>query len=156
MRENPTQIERKMLRWLGMLFDLVVMALGTITMLYVVWMIYKLAVMSLQHFSPEEALHGIVLILIFLEMFEIITLYVIYHHVPMKNVVEIGVLVIVKELIVAIDLTTLGWQMLLGMAVLIAVMGWVYTRERMREDAHKQFLLEHGIKDTEGRLRGKD
>jgi len=144
MRKISSWTEKKALGWLSLLFDFVVIALGTLTMIYVIWMIIDLALSSIRHFSPEDALQGIVLILIFLEVFEIIAMYIIYHHVPMKNVVEIGVLALVKELLVTIDLAELGWQMLFGIAALIAAMGWVYTRERRREDEHEHFLLEHG------------
>nr|WP_240913662.1 phosphate-starvation-inducible PsiE family protein [Thermococcus sp. JdF3] len=134
---------------LSILFDFVVIALGTLTMLYVVRMILDLAINSLVNFAPEQALQGIVLVLIFLEIFEIIVMYIIYHHVPMKNVVEIGVLALVKELLITLDLTELGWGVLLGMAALIAAMGWVYTRERQREDSYKRFLIEHGITEED-------
>lgn len=67
-------------------------ALGTLTMLYVVRRIIDLAINS--------------------------PIHIIYHNVPMKNVVEIGVLALVKELLVTLDLTELGWQVLLGMAAL--------------------------------------
>ncbi len=144
MRENPTVLEKLALGWLSVTFDFVVIALGIFTMLYVIKLIIDLALQSLHGFSPEDALHGIVLILIFLEIFEIIAMYIIYHHVPMKNIVEIGVLVIVKELIVAIDLKELGWQMLIGMSAMVAVMGWIYTRERKREDEHERFLADRG------------
>jgi len=144
VRTFGSRAERRALRLLSILFDFVVIALGTLTMLYVVRMIWDLAINSLIHFAPEDALQSIVLILIFLEIFEIIVMYIIYHHVPMKNVVEIGVLALVKELLITLDLTELGWQVLLGMAALIAAMGWVYTRERRREDEHEHFLIEHG------------
>nr|WP_206204777.1 phosphate-starvation-inducible PsiE family protein [Thermococcus sp. MV11] len=133
---------------LSILFDFVVIALGTLTMVYVIRMIIDLAISSFRHFVPEDALQGIVLILIFLEVFEIIVMYIAYHHVPMKSVVEIGVLALVKELLVNIDLAELGWQMLFGIAALIAAMGWVYTRERQREDAHTEFMIEHGIEEN--------
>ncbi|ASJ13652.1 phosphate-starvation-inducible PsiE family protein [Thermococcus radiotolerans] len=150
MRENPTKIERKILRWLSTLFDLVVIILGALTMLYVIKMLWSFGIESIRNgLTPEDALHSIVLVLIFLEIFEIISMYIVYHHVPMKNVVEIGVLALVKELLVTLDLTELGWQMLMAIAVLIAAMGWVYTRERRREDAHEHFLIEHGIKTGE-------
>ncbi|AEK73903.1 hypothetical protein GQS_10050 [Thermococcus sp. 4557] len=149
MRTFGSRVERRALRLLSSLFDFVVIALGTLTMLYVVRMIWDLAVNSLIHFAPEDALQGIVLILIFLEIFEIIVMYIIYHHVPMKNVVEIGVLALVKELLITLDLTELGWQVLLGMAALIAAMGWVYTRERQREDNYNRFLIERGITEKD-------
>ncbi|ASJ04983.1 MULTISPECIES: phosphate-starvation-inducible PsiE family protein [Thermococcus] len=150
MRAISSRSEKTALKWLSLLFDFVVIALGTLTMVYVVWMIIDLAINSIKHFSPDEALQGIVLILIFLEVFEIIAMYIIYHHVPMKNVVEIGVLALVKELLVTINLEELGWQMLFGIAALIAAMGWVYTRERRREDEHEHFLIEHGREELMG------
>ncbi|NJE01593.1 phosphate-starvation-inducible PsiE family protein [Thermococcus sp. JdF3] len=149
MRTFGSRAERRALRLLSILFDFVVIALGTLTMLYVVRMILDLAINSLVNFAPEQALQGIVLVLIFLEIFEIIVMYIIYHHVPMKNVVEIGVLALVKELLITLDLTELGWGVLLGMAALIAAMGWVYTRERQREDSYKRFLIEHGITEED-------
>jgi uncharacterized membrane protein (DUF373 family) len=150
MRAISSRSEKKILKWLSFLFDFVVIALGTLTMMYVILMIIDLALSSIQHFDPEEALQGIVLILIFLEVFEIIAMYIIYHHVPMKNVVEIGVLALVKELLVTINLEELGWQMLFGIAALIAAMGWIYTRERRREDEHEHFLIEHGKEELMG------
>ncbi|ASJ09632.1 hypothetical protein A3L11_10470 [Thermococcus siculi] len=150
MRENPTKIEMKILRALSATFDLVVIILGALTMLYVMRMLWDFAVEAIgKRTTPEEALHAIVLVLIFLEIFEIISMYVRYHHVPMKNVVEIGVLALVKELLVTLDLKDLGWQMLVAIAILIAAMGWVYTRERQREDARQRFMIEHNIKETD-------
>jgi hypothetical protein len=35
------------------------------------------------------------------------------------------------------------------MAALIAAMGWVYTRERQREDNYNRFLIERGITEKD-------
>jgi len=137
-------IENSLLKWLSVLFDIVVIGLATITMGYVVYMMIELFLMA--PLSIEDVLHQIVLIIIFLEIFELLTMYVKEHHVSMRNVVELGVLAMVRKIIITLDYNQLGWQTLLGMAALIFVMGWIYVQERQRRTRHEEFLLTHGIK----------
>ncbi|WP_457741533.1 phosphate-starvation-inducible PsiE family protein [Thermococcus sp.] len=136
-------IENSLLRWLSVLFDIVVIGLATITMGYVVYMMIELFVTA--PLSIEDVLHQIVLIIIFLEIFELLTMYVKEHHVSMRNVVELGVLAMVRKIIITLDYNQLGWQTLLGMAALIFVMGWIYVQERQRRTRHEEFLIEKGL-----------
>jgi len=138
-------IEQGLMKWLSMLFDVVVIALATITMGYVILMLIKLIQMGFHGFNIEEVLHQIVLIIIFLEIFELLAMYVKEHHVSMRNVVELGVLAMVRKIIITLDYNQLGWQTLIGMAVLIFVMGWIYVQERQRRTRHEEFLIEKGL-----------
>lgn len=137
-------IENNVIKWLNLLFDIVVIGLATITMGYVIYMIIELLVTT--PLSIEDVLHNIVLAIIFLEIFELLTMYVKEHHVSMRNVVELGVLAMVRKIIITLDYNQLGWQTLFGMAALILVMGWIYIQERQRRTRHEEFLLTHGFK----------
>ncbi|EEB73242.1 phosphate-starvation-inducible PsiE family protein [Thermococcus sp. AM4] len=137
-------IEDSLIKWLSVIFDIVVIGLATITMGYVVYMMIELLITA--PLSIEDVLHHIVLIIIFLEIFELLTMYVKEHHVSMRNVVELGVLAMVRKIIITLDYNLLGWQTLFGMAALIFVMGWIYVQERQRRTRHEEFLLTHGIK----------
>jgi len=143
---DTSAIENLLLKWLNMLFDIVVIGLATITMGYVVYLMANLITESMHAFDIEEVLHQIVLIVIFLEIFELLTMYVTEHHVSMRNVVELGVLAMVRKIIITLDYNQLGWQTLFGMAALIFVMGWIYVQERQRRTRHEEFLITHGIK----------
>ncbi|WP_297512556.1 phosphate-starvation-inducible PsiE family protein [Thermococcus sp.] len=139
-------VENLLLKWLSVLFDMVVIGLATITMGYVVYLMFNLITESFHAFNIEEILHQIVLVVIFLEIFELLTMYVKEHHVSMRNVVELGVLAMVRKIIITLDYNQLGWQTLFGMAALIFVMGWIYVQERQRRTRHEEFLITHGIK----------
>jgi len=138
-------IENLLLKWLSVLFDIVVIGLAVITMGYVLYMMGSLVRSSLHGPNIEEVLHQIVLVIIFLEIFELLTMYVKEHHVSMRNVVELGVLAIVRKIIITLDYNQLGWQTLIGMAALIFVMGWIYVQERQRRTKHEEFLIERGL-----------
>jgi len=139
-------IENLLLKWLSLLFDMVVIGLATITMGYVVYMMFHLVTDIIHTSNIEEVLHQIVLVIIFLEIFELLSMYVREHHVSMRNVVELGVLAMVRKIIITLDYNQLGWQTLFGIAALIFVMGWIYVQERQRRTKHEEFLLAHGIK----------
>jgi uncharacterized membrane protein (DUF373 family) len=144
MERELSRAEEKVMGWLIMMFNMVVIALGVLTMLYVMFLIIQLAYGIIEGMNVEAVLQGIVLILIFLEIFGIIWMYFRYHHVSMKNVVEIGVLAMVKELLITLDLQAFGWETLLAVSALIAAMGSIYVLEMKRIDKHEEFLLEHG------------
>jgi uncharacterized membrane protein (DUF373 family) len=144
-----TKSEDAILHGLSKIFDFVVIVLSAITMAYVIYMIILLIVNSINNFNVEDVLQNIVIILIFLEILEILSMYILYHHVAIKNVVEIGVLALVKELLVTLNLKELGWEMLIGIAALVLVMGWIYIQERKRIDEFKKFLIEHGRDPSE-------
>jgi len=144
MEKEPTVVEKVIMSWLSVVFDMVVIALATLTMGYVVYLIWTLFTQSLAHFDVEETLHSIVLIIIFLEIFELLTMYVKEHHVSMRNVVELGVLAMVRKIVVTLDYSKVEWTTLLGMAALIFVMGWIYIQERRRITSHEEFLIERG------------
>ena len=138
-------IENLLVKWLSVLFDIVVIGLATITMGYVVYLMFNLVTETAHSFNIEEVLHQIVLVIIFLEIFELLTMYVKEHHVSMRNVVELGVLAMVRKIIITLDYNQLGWQTLIGMAALIFVMGWIYVQERQRRTKHEEFLIEKGL-----------
>ncbi|WP_297066051.1 phosphate-starvation-inducible PsiE family protein [Thermococcus sp.] len=138
-------IDNLLLKWLSVLFDMVVLGLATITMGYVVYLMVNLITETIHSFDIENVLHQIVLVIIFLEIFELLTMYVKEHHVSMRNVVELGVLAMVRKIIITLDYNQLGWQTLIGMATLIFVMGWIYVQERQRRTKHEEFLIEKGI-----------
>ena len=138
-------IEDLLLKWLSVLFDMVVIGLATITMGYVVYLMVNLITETMHSLDIENVLHQIVLVIIFLEIFELLTMYVKEHHVSMRNVVELGVLAMVRKIIITLDYNQLGWQTLIGMATLIFVMGWIYVQERQRRTKHEEFLIEKGL-----------
>ncbi|WP_456424055.1 phosphate-starvation-inducible PsiE family protein [Thermococcus sp.] len=138
-------IENLLVKWLSVIFDIVVIGLATITMGYVVYLMFNLITETMHAFNIEEVLHQIVLVIIFLEIFELLTMYVKEHHVSMRNVVELGVLAMVRKIIITLDYNQLGWQTLFGMATLIFVMGWIYVQERQRRTKHEEFLIERGL-----------
>ncbi len=146
MEREFNKAEKSLMKWLSMLFDLVVISVGILAMIYVIYLVILLAEDIFTGFDVQEVLQRIVTILIFLEIFEILSMYFLYHHVNMRNVVEIGVLALVKELLVTLNLQELGWENMLAMAALILVMGILYIMEMKRVNAHDEFLIEHGIK----------
>ena len=146
MKREPSTVETLIVNWLSALFDLVVITLGTLTMGYVIYMIWELIRDSMHGIEPELVLHQIVLIIIFLEIFELLAMYVREHHVSMRNVVELGVLAMVRKIVITPDYTQIPWTTLLGMAALILVMGWIYVQERRRVTSHEEFLIERGRK----------
>ena len=145
MKREPSFIEKLIMRWLVIGFDLVVIGLAAITMGYVIYMMFVLVTDTISHFDVEEVLHTIVMIIIFLEILELLSLYLKEHHVSMRNVVELGILAMVRKVIITPDYSKLGWQTLLGMSALMLVMGWIYVQERRRRTQHEEFLIEHGI-----------
>ncbi len=144
MERELGRVEKRVMQWLGLLFDMVVIGLGALTMIYVIYILFELAVGLLNGFEVETVLQGIVLILIFLEIFEIIVLYFLYHHVSMKNIMELGVLALVKELLITLDLKAFGWEMLIAVSALILSMGLIYVLEMKRIDVHDEFLSNSG------------
>ena len=149
MEREFSEAEKKLMRWLGRLYDLIVLSVGILAMVYVLYLIYGLAIQIFTGFDVEDVLQEIVTILIFLEIFEILTLYFLHHHVHMRNVVEIGVLALVKELLVNINIEAIPWETLLAIAALIFVLGILYVLEMKRINAHEEFLMEHGVKNEE-------
>ena len=103
MKREPSTVETLIVNWLSALFDLVVITLGTLTMGYVIYMIWELIRDSMHGIEPELVLHQIVLIIIFLEIFELLAMYVREHHVSMRNVVELGVLAMVRKIVITPD-----------------------------------------------------
>ncbi|GEM_PF-2074427 len=138
MNRKFSNAERTIMSWLGLIFDMVVILLGALIMVYVLYIFIQLVIGIFKGFEVDTVLQGIVLILILLEIFEIVTLYFLYHHVSMKNVVELGVLALVKELLITLDLTTFGWEMLIAIAALIFSMGIIYVLEMRRIDSHEE------------------
>ncbi|WP_297503424.1 phosphate-starvation-inducible PsiE family protein, partial [Thermococcus sp.] len=81
----------------------------------------------------------------------LLAMYLKEHHVSMRNVVELGVLAMVRKIIITPDYSKLGWQVLFGMAALLFVMGWIYVQERQRRTKHEEFMVEHGLKEAQGK-----
>lgn len=143
MKAGSSKINSAIILWMSSLFDLTVAALAVITMCYVIYLTWFLFRTLFVHFDAENVLHQIVLIIIFLEIFELLSMYLKEHHVSMRNVVELGVLAMVRKIVVTLDYSTLEWTTLVGMASLIFVMGWIYIQERKRITHHEEFLIEH-------------
>ena len=144
-------VERALMRWLSIIFDMVVISLAAVTMGYVVVMLVRLVQEGIHNPDLEDLLHQVVLIIIFLEIFELLMMYVKEHHVSMRNVVELGVLAMVRKIIITPDYSVLGWQTLIGMAALIFAMGWIYVEERQRGTKHEEFMIEHGLAEYQGK-----
>ena len=144
-------VERALMRWLSIIFDMVVISLAAVTMGYVVVMLVRLVQEGIHNPDLEDLLHQVVLIIIFLEIFELLMMYVKEHHVSMRNVVELGVLAMVRKIIITPDYSVLGWQTLIGMAALIFAMGWIYVEERQRRTKHEEFMIEHGLAEYQGK-----
>ncbi len=138
MNRKFSNAERTIMSWLGLIFDMVVILLGALIMVYVLYIFIQLVIGIFKGFEVDTVLQGIVLILILLEIFEIVTLYFLYHHVSMKNVVELGVLALVKELLITLDLKAFGWEMLIAIAALIFSMGIIYVLEMHRIDSREE------------------
>ena len=151
MERKFNEVEKRMMRWLSRLFDLIVISVGILSIAFVFYLVYLLAIDIVRGLDAQTILQEIVTILIFLEIFEILSMYFLHHHVNLRSVVEIGVLAIVKELLVTLDLRELGWENMLAIATLILVMGMLYILEMKRINAHEEFLIEHGMlsKDEE-------
>ncbi len=145
MEREFNNAEKIMMRWLSRLFDLIVISVGVLAIAYVFYLVYLLALDIARGLDAQAILQEIVTILIFLEIFEILSLYFLHHHVNLRSVVEIGVLAIVKELLVTLNLQELGWENMLAIAALILVMGILYILEMKRMNAHEEFLIEHGV-----------
>ena len=147
-------IEQGLMKWLNILFDVVVMVLAMATMGYVIAMLVQLIQLSLHGLNVEETLHRVVMIIIFLEIFELLAMYIKEHHVSMRNVVELGVLALVRKIIITLDYNQLGWQTLIGMSALIFAMGWIYVQERQRRTKHEEFMMEHGFDKQSAQDKG--
>ncbi|WP_297458105.1 phosphate-starvation-inducible PsiE family protein [Thermococcus sp.] len=145
MRREPSVIEKIVMRWLVIGFDAVVIGLAVITMGYILYMMFILVTDTIHRFDVEEVLHTVVMIIIFLEVLELLSMYLEEHHVSMRNVVELGILAMVRKVIVTPDYSKIGWQTLFGMSALMFVMGWIYVQEKRRRTQHEEFLLERGI-----------
>ncbi|WP_367884913.1 hypothetical protein [Thermococcus sp. JCM 11816] len=39
----------------------------------------------------------------------------------------------------------MGWELLIGMAALIFVLGWIYVQERRRISEEEKFIIERGL-----------
>ncbi|AMQ19331.1 phosphate-starvation-inducible PsiE family protein [Thermococcus peptonophilus] len=144
-QKELTPLESTALKWMNFAFDLVVILLALLTMVYVLYTIYELTNIMLHGFDVEEALHQFLLVIILLELFELLTLYIKEHHVSMRRVAELGVVAIVRKLVITVDYKTLGWDILIGMAALIFVLGWIYVQERRRISEEEKFIVEHEL-----------
>ncbi|BAD85327.1 hypothetical membrane protein, conserved [Thermococcus kodakarensis KOD1] len=144
-KKELTPLENTALKWMNFAFDLVVIVLALLTMAYVLYAIYDLAEIMLQGFDIEETLHEFLLVIILLELFELLTLYIKEHHVSMRRVAELGVVALVRKLVITIDYKALGWELLIGMAALIFVLGWIYVQERRRISEEEKFIIERGL-----------
>ncbi len=144
-KKELTPFQTVALKWMSFAFDLVVIILALITMAYVAYMLYDLATMMFHGFDVEEALHEFLLVIILLELFELLSLYIKEHHVSMRRVAELGVVALVRKLVITADYSTMGWETLTSMAVLIFVLGWIYIQERRRISEEEKFMVEHGM-----------
>jgi len=144
-KKELTPLENTALKWMNFTFDFVVIILALLTMIYVIYAIYSLTLIMFHGFDVEEALHEFLLVIILLELFELLTLYIREHHVSMRRVAELGVVAIVRKLVITVDYKELGWDILLGMAALIFVLGWIYVQERRRISEEEKFIVEHGL-----------
>jgi uncharacterized membrane protein (DUF373 family) len=144
-KRELTPLQTVALKWMSFAFDLVVIVLALITMAYVVYMLYDLTVMMFHGFDVEEALHQFLLVIILLELFELLSLYIKEHHVSMRRVAELGVVAVVRKLVITADYNALGWQTLVGMSLFIFVLGWIYVQERRRISEEEKFMVEHGL-----------
>jgi uncharacterized membrane protein (DUF373 family) len=144
MRKELSPAEEKILRWMTIAFDAVVILLGILTMIYVAYLLYDMFRMFLHQPDIDGILHDFLLAVILLEIFELLTLYLREHHVSMRRVAELGVVAIVRKLVITADYNQVGWETLISLAALILALGWVYTQERKRTTQHEEFLLEHG------------
>ncbi|ASJ02515.1 hypothetical protein A3L09_04225 [Thermococcus profundus] len=144
-KRELTPLQTAALKWMSLAFDLVVIILALLTMAYVAYMLYDLTLIMLHGTDVEEALHEFLLVIILLELFELLSLYIKEHHVSMRRVAELGVVAIVRKLVITADYNALGWQTLISMAAVIFVLGWIYVQERRRISEEERFIIEHGI-----------
>ena len=144
MKKKLSPEEERILRWMTIAFDVVVILLGILTMIYVAYLLYDMFRMFLQEPNIENILHDFLLAVILLEIFELLTLYLREHHVSMRRVAELGVVAIVRKLVITANYNQVGWQTLMSLAALILALGWVYIQERKRTTQHEEFLMERG------------
>ncbi|WP_297436208.1 phosphate-starvation-inducible PsiE family protein [Thermococcus sp.] len=144
MRKKLSPAEERILRWMTIAFDAVVIVLGILTMIYVAYLLYDMFLVFIQGPDIENVLHDFLLAVILLEIFELLVLYLREHHVSMRRVAELGVVAIVRKLVITANYNQVGWETLMALAALILALGWVYIQERKRTTQHEEFLLEHG------------
>ncbi len=144
-RRESTPLESTALKWMNFSFDIVVIVMALLTMAYVIYAMYNLIAIIYHGFDVEEALHEFLLVIILLELFELLTLYIKEHHVSMRRVAELGVVAIVRKLVITVDYRKLGWEVMIGMAALIFALGWIYVQERRRVSEEEKFIVEHGL-----------
>ncbi|BAA30520.1 phosphate-starvation-inducible PsiE family protein [Pyrococcus horikoshii] len=120
---------KELTRILDTIFDLVGWLLEIIVIGIMGIAIFK-TFQYLMHLDLENTLEEFLFLLILLEIYELISLYLKYHHVSMRRVVELGVIAIVRKLMIVKDYNSLNPFTLIGLGLVIVALGWIYVNLR--------------------------
>ncbi|AFK22912.1 phosphate-starvation-inducible PsiE family protein [Pyrococcus sp. ST04] len=104
-------------------FDVIVGILEVIIIGFIGLALYKV-LNSLILSNLEVALENFLLVLILLELYELLSLYLKEHHVSMRRVAELGIMAIVRKIMVVKSIEPLT---LFGLAAIVLVLGWIYV-----------------------------
>ncbi|AMM54728.1 phosphate-starvation-inducible PsiE family protein [Pyrococcus kukulkanii] len=111
---------------LSSIFDVIVAILEVVIIGFIAISLYK-TVIPLSVGDLELALENFLLVLILLEMYELLSLYLKEHHVSMRRIAELGIMAIVRKIMIEKIYDPLQ---LLGFAAVIFVLGWIYVNLR--------------------------
>ncbi|MFA4645763.1 phosphate-starvation-inducible PsiE family protein [Pyrococcus kukulkanii] len=104
-------------------FDVIVGLLEIIIIGFIGVALYKTLLPFLSG-NLELALENFLLVLILLEMYELLSLYLKEHHVSMKRIAELGIVAIVRKIMVG---KMYDFKVLFGFSAVIFVLGWIYV-----------------------------
>ncbi|AEH24009.1 hypothetical protein PYCH_03120 [Pyrococcus yayanosii CH1] len=110
--------------------------------------IYRMFFAIISGENLNAILDDFMLVIIFVEVYELLSLYLKEHHVSMRRVAELGMMAIVRKLVITTDFRELGPYLLFGLAALVFALGWVYGKVGDDEPSPHLISDEHT-----GRLR---
>ncbi|CUX78442.1 hypothetical protein CHITON_1663 [Thermococcus chitonophagus] len=104
-------------------FDIIVALLEIVVIGFISVALYK-TVIHLLSGNLELALENFLLVLILLEMYELLSLYLREHHVSMRRIAELGIMAIVRKIMIG---KMYDFKVLIGFSAVIFVLGWIYV-----------------------------
>ncbi|WP_048146641.1 phosphate-starvation-inducible PsiE family protein [Pyrococcus abyssi] len=125
-------MKESMSKFMDATFDYVSWLLVIVVLGLIVVALYK-TFYSLISLNLEGTLEEFLFVLILLEIYELLSLYLRHHHVSMRRVVELGILAIVRKLMVVKDYDSLNPLTLIGLALVIFALGWIYVNLNLKE-----------------------
>ncbi|AEC50924.1 hypothetical protein PNA2_0006 [Pyrococcus sp. NA2] len=118
---------------LDTIFNIIAWILEVIIIALIGMSIYK-TISYLIGFNLESTLEEFLFVLILLEIYELLYLYLRQHHVSMRRIVELGVIAIVRKLMVVKDYRDMNPFTLIGLASVILALGWIYVNLKQQEE----------------------